>query len=295
MIKRESLFEHGDTTRSERSLHTPGSFAKQNLLYVQEVGRLESLKPHRCIRENVDSFLFMVVLEGKGSLDIEGKHYDMNKGSCALVNCREHYEHISDEADAWKLAWVHFNGNAAKAYYELFLKGNCGENVFQTEDIALWNLLIGELLEYQKDKSQQAELRCGEGLLHLLNQIIENTAETRILDCLEDKEAVRGIREFLNEQYADAEVKHKAAAEFGLEYDMLSRKFETYFGISIEEYISNRRLNAAKELLRFSIKPVEEVAVESGIGDVQLMQQMFRDSEEMTAEEYRAKWAAWIR
>ena len=75
MIKRESLFSTGGMSQSDRCLHTPGSFAKENLLYVQEVGKLKSMKPHRCVRENLDSFLFLIVLEGKGSLDVKGKHF----------------------------------------------------------------------------------------------------------------------------------------------------------------------------------------------------------------------------
>ena len=169
MIERESLFVTKDVTRSERSLHTPGSFAKQNLLYVQEVGRLQSLQPHRCIREKLDSFLFMIVLEGKGNLAVGDTEYALEKGCCAFIDCMEHYEHISDEADAWKLAWVHFNGNAARAYFELFLKCNHDNKMFHTEDIEKWNSLIGTLLAYQGDKSLQAELYCGEYLLHLVN------------------------------------------------------------------------------------------------------------------------------
>ena len=75
----------------------------------------------------------------------------------------------------------------------------------------------------------------------------------------------------------------------------LGEIFYRHFGISMEEYISNRRFNAAKELLRFSIKPIKTVALESGIGDIIMLQQMFRENEGMTAEEYRAKWAQWIR
>lgn len=44
------MFATEGMTSSDRSLHTPGDYAQQNLLYVQEVGRLKSLKPHRCIR-----------------------------------------------------------------------------------------------------------------------------------------------------------------------------------------------------------------------------------------------------
>ena len=50
MIKKDGLFFNEGMTKSDRSLHTPGSFAKQNLLYVQEVGRLQSLTPHKCIK-----------------------------------------------------------------------------------------------------------------------------------------------------------------------------------------------------------------------------------------------------
>ena len=38
-----SLFSTSGITDSVRMLHTPGEFARKNLLYVQEVGRLKSL------------------------------------------------------------------------------------------------------------------------------------------------------------------------------------------------------------------------------------------------------------
>ena len=42
----EGIFASEGITKSDRNLYTPSSFAKQNLLYVQEVGKLESLTPH---------------------------------------------------------------------------------------------------------------------------------------------------------------------------------------------------------------------------------------------------------
>ena len=294
MIKKEGLFSSEGMTRSDRSLHTPGSFARQNLLYVQEVGRLESLTPHRCVRENLDSFLFMIVLEGKGSLDIRDKHYEIRQGDCALVDCMEHYEHISDKEEPWKLAWVHFNGHGARAYYELFLKYGGQKNVFSVRDLQSWDDLIGELLDRQNDKSLVAELHCGELLLQLMNSVIAQVAN----DAVEEgsgRQTANKIREYLNEQYAEREVLSEAEQEFSQEIEELNAVFNRYFGISVEEYVGSRRLNAAKELLRFTVKPVAEVAKESGIGDVIALQQMFRESEGMTAEEYRAKWAQWIR
>lgn len=67
MVKSEELFATEGMTSSDRSLHTPGNFARQNLLYVQEVGRLKSLKPHICAREDLESYLIMIVLDGRGA------------------------------------------------------------------------------------------------------------------------------------------------------------------------------------------------------------------------------------
>ena len=73
MVKKDDIYTTVAMTKSERYLHTPGSFARQNLLYVQEVGQLKSLQPHRCVREKLDSFLLMIILEGKGTLKINDK------------------------------------------------------------------------------------------------------------------------------------------------------------------------------------------------------------------------------
>lgn len=295
MIKGRELFSAGGVTHSERSLHTPGNFAKRYLLYVQEVGWLESLKPHRCVREGLESFLFMIVLEGKGCLSVGERSYELQKGNCAFVDCMEHYEHISDEKDAWKLAWVHFNGHAARGYYDLFLKANENSNVLRLEDLDVWAELMNRLLKSQEDKCLSAELYSGEQLFHILNRVMDCTAHINGMEDETGRLRIGEIREFLNEQYASQDVLEKLEREYGKEFSFLKGAFYQYSGIGMEDYIRNRRLNAAKELLRFSIKPIEEIAAETGIGTADDLQQMFMQSEDMPAEEYRMKWAQWVR
>ena len=103
------------------------------------------------------------------------------------------------------------------------------------------------------------------------------------------------IREFLNEEYANGDVITALEAHIGSNVDSINEDFADYYGIGIKEYLANKRLNAAKELLRFTIKNIDEIAVESGIGTNELMQQLFVDKEGVTPQEYREKWAQWIR
>ena len=206
----------------------------------------------------------------------------------------KHYEHISDEQDAWKLAWVHFNGVTAKAYYDLFYKYQ-QENVFKVKDIDDWNVLIGKLLEKQKDKSFLAELGSAEILLQLLNKVIETVVDKDTLKAEEFKQKNQTIREFLNEDYANQNVLKALEMSIGSKVDTLNEDFSRYYGIGIVEYLENKRLNVAKELLRFTIKTTEEIAVESGIGSCEMMERMFVDKEGVTPQDYREKWAQWIR
>ena len=294
MIQKSNIFSEEGTTSSERFLHTPSVFARQNLLYVQEVGRLQSLKPHRCIRENVESYLFMIVLEGNGKLTLQDKDWELTVGDCAWIDCRQHYEHISDADNGWKLAWVHFNGSIANGYYELFVKNN-KSNIFHTDNRNKWNDLIGKLMEAQRDKTVLGELTSGELLIHLANMAIADVVDRDVLKREEERQEANRIREYLNEAYASSDVIEGAEAALGCEKEEIKQRFQRFYGITIEEYISSRRFNAAKELLRFSVRPIEEIVVESGIGDMITMQQLFRANEGMTAEEYRSKWAQWIR
>ena len=295
MIKKEGLFSNIGMTESDRCLHTPGGFAKKNLLYVQEVGRLQSLKPHKCIRENLDSYLIMLVLEGNGELTVNGVSHSIGAGTCAFIDCMKHYEHISDEVNAWKLAWVHFNGNIAKSYYDLFMKYNNSNSMFYMDDISELNSIIDELLNKQKERNLRAELVCGELLMRLLNTMIENVSDIKTLEDEQMCEIVRDIRETINEKYLQEDLLNIIEEQYKKDIDELSSIFAHQFGIGIVEYVKNRRFNAAKELLRFSIKPMEEVAKESGLGNTTNMQKLFEELEGMSAEEYRAKWAQWIR
>ena len=59
--------------QSNRTLYTPSIFAKTNLIYLQEAGELTALQPHSSSRESLSSYLFFIVLEGKGTIQYENQ------------------------------------------------------------------------------------------------------------------------------------------------------------------------------------------------------------------------------
>ncbi len=106
---------------SNRILSTPSSYAREHYLYVQEIGTLQSLEPHISKRQNLNSFLFLVVLDGEGTLNYSGTRHRISAGDCALINCARPYSHESSATHPWSLKWVHFNGLEASYYYDYFI------------------------------------------------------------------------------------------------------------------------------------------------------------------------------
>lgn len=63
-------------TQSSRIIHTPSTFARSTLFYLQEVGELRALLPHKVSRphkvlrphvssrDSLDSYLFFVIVAG---------------------------------------------------------------------------------------------------------------------------------------------------------------------------------------------------------------------------------------
>lgn len=279
----EKMFTSEGVTKSDRMLHTPGTFAKNHLLYVQEVGKLQSLAPHVCRRENLDSYLIFEVLEGKGSITTEGKTIELQKGDCVWIDCHNAFEHVSSEKDPWKLVWVHFNGNCAAEFYQLFRRKN-ERPVFKARETVKVSDLIERLLEGLKQNMPEMEHHS------LMTQLVTGC----LLETTE-KNRMEEVRECINANYREAGIYKFLAERFGIEQSVLERQFNESYGISVRDYILNRRFNAAKELLRFTIQPMNEVIEESGIGNEDLFYQMFKENEGMTPEEYRKNWAQWIK
>lgn len=293
--------DNNKTTESDRLIHTPSTFARQNLLYAQETGRLKSLKQHSCVRENLDSYLFFVVLDGEGMVSTGGKDYKAVKGDTVLLDCRRRYSHISSADNPWTIRWVHFNGSMPKALFSIFEEGNQLSPVFTPANgTGLYEEILDSLAESFKTKSTLAEIEQSTLIEKILVSCIKDVA-TNVELTLDkedndlDKDEFASLRESVNLHMDENHLERILSIQYGLQPEELSRIFLEKYGISLEAYIVNRKLNKVKELLRFTIKSVDEIMEESGFSEEKELRQLFMDSEQMSPEDYRKRWAQWIK
>lgn len=286
MSNKQPFFSVDGVTQSNRILHTPSIMARKNLIYVQEVGKLKSLIPHICRREKLSSFLIMYVLNGRGYVRTQEQEYTVHAGDCVFLNCMQAYEHLSSEEEPWELLWVHFYGNNAEMYFNLFHEKNAGAPLFRPSGDSPIKDYIQKIMSLKDEKDLLSEFKAAYYLTGLL---------TECLDVVMDEEQLGDMREFVNENFKETEIIHLLTEKYHKTEEELNELFIKNYGIELRDYILVRRFTCAKELLRFTIKDIPVVIEESGIRNEDLFRQLFRENEGMTAEEYRMKWAQWIK
>lgn len=282
-------FSQSDITKSERVLHTPSAFAKNALFYMQEAGTLQSLKSHLCQRENLNSFLFIIVLSGKGVVTIKDKMYALTTSDCVLIDCKQSYSHQSSEDDPWELMWVHFNGGNVQNYYNLFVE-SVPNYIFQTDNATTFITLINKIIEAHNEKNTLTELITSKLITDILTLCFTEAKKEAEYKDTSIAMKLSTIRSYIDENFMNKISLDLLAEQFYISKFHLSREFKELYGVTIGNYIQLQRINYAKKLLRFSDKSIEVIAYECGIPDVSYFNKVFKKSENITASRYRKEW-----
>ena len=275
---------------SRRQLHTPSSFARSSLLYVQEVGTLRSIRSHLSKRSHLDSFLFILVLSGSGKVSFGGTTYDLSGGDCALIDCRSPYSHQSSEQEPWELMWVHFNGCTAPDYYSYFTK-NVSSPVFHADDVTAFSGPILQLLEAAARKDKTAELQCSKLITDILTLCFTVPLKQELASQTGAVGKLQSVKEYIDVHFAEKLSLDEISEQFFLSKFHLSREFKRIYGTTVGNYILGQRITYAKELLRFSDKSMEAIATACGVMDTSYFNKIFKKSEGISPSQYRRRWA----
>ena len=139
-----------------------------------------------------------------------------------FINCMEPYEHISDEDNPWELAWVHFNGNNAGSYYQLFLQNNEDASYFHMCNTESYKDIIDKIMESQNEKDQLSEVNTSLFLTELVTMVIRDVVKIK-----EHKGEynLSKLREQINERFREENLFEKLCQENNM--DELSIKRNT--------------------------------------------------------------------
>ena len=273
---------------SNRIIATPSSYAKEHYLYVQEVGTLQSLEPHISRRQNLNSYLFFIVLEGSGYVSYDNDRFSISVGDCVWLDCTRPYSHESSATDPWSLMWVHFYGKEASYFYADFLKHSLSF-LFHPQDTLAFTDILQHIHQIHTNKSSLMELYSNRHLTDLITlcfteNIIENPETPSI------PEKIRQVHDYLDSHYFQKINLEDLSSRFFISKFHLAREYKKRYGVTIGNDLANKRISHAKSMLRFSEASIENIALDCGFQDAGYFIKVFKKAENMTPLEYRKKW-----
>nr|MCR4928618.1 AraC family transcriptional regulator [Lachnospiraceae bacterium] len=127
-----------------------------------------------------------------------------------------------------------------------------------------------------------------EMLTEIISDVISLSNKTSDID-------VSLVRTLINDNYASYSVIDDICGKIGTTKEAIDEAFVGSYGIGLDDYLRFRRLNVAKEMLRFTIENEKDIAKECGFDDYNAFNKLFEDTESMTPETYRSKWAQWVK
>ena len=102
-----------------------------------------------------------------------------------------------------------------------------------------------------------------------------------------DPEIVDSARLYIDQNYM-RDITLSDVSEFtGFSRCYFSRVFKQQLGQSFSEYLRNKRVSMAEELLIHSRQPIREIAMSAGFGSVATFNRVFRDARNCTPSRYR--------
>lgn len=270
-----------------RVMKTPSPVARRTFFYLQECGHLRAGSNHHTSRQNLQSFLFAIVLDGKGMLQYNSQTEQLEAGDCFFIDCRAPHVYQSNPNEPWELMWVHFNGCTTEEYYKLFISQM--PPVFHPVSNAKFVSLLQELLRLNAETYADTEILTAGLLANLLTNLLTvNSISEEDDTALQAK--LKTILAYIDANFTSDITLDDLSHRFYISKYYLTREFKRAYGETIFQHIIGLRINYAKRLLRFTDKSVEEISVLCGFNDQSYFSKQFKKAENVTCLAFRRRW-----
>ena len=278
-----------DSVDSNRILYTPSPFAKNSLFYLQEAGSLKAKKPHINQRNYLDSYLFLIVLSGYGTVGALDQSVELHQGECAFIDCSHSYFHQTS-SDLWTLMWIHFNGFSMSSIYDKFLERS-GAFYFSVSDTDIYIRILNSLIEDARSDSYVKDMLIHERISSLVSQIMKDCwKDNRFIKHPQNNQKISSVYNYLHDHFQESISLDYLSQTFFINKYYLTRLFKQQYGKTISDHLLELRINNAKKRLRFTSDSVENIAITCGFNDISYFSKKFKKAEGLSPTAFRKQW-----
>ena len=237
----------------------------------------------------------LLTLEGMVTYTIEDKMYQVRKGEILIVPPDTLHSLTMGEGSSRYLFL--FESDAIMTMRDIKSMAMYFHKPFHLRDGSDAHVRIRELLLRAREAYEKREMMwntmCYSCILRIyatLGQRYLSGIKPRTGDNMRnmDSEVINAVMTYINNHYRE-ELSLEDVAKFaGFSRYYFSRSFKRQTGYSFKDYLCQKRLQVAMDLLIRTNRSMRDVAIESGFGSVATFNRVFREKKGCTPTQYRA-------
>jgi AraC-like DNA-binding protein/quercetin dioxygenase-like cupin family protein len=234
----------------------------------------------------LQEFQMVYITRGKGMFVSKLKQeITVPEGSMFVLFPGEWHTYKPGDQTGWESYWVGFNGSFAQellADKQSYISNPVLNIGYDEEIVSLYK----KILEISANERPGYQNLLSGIVIHLLSYILyreknKNLNDKEVFNKIDKARLI--IREKLNTAISPEEI----AASLNMSYTWFRRMFKNYTGLAPAQYISQLKIQKAKELLSVTNKTVKEIAFDLGFESVDYFSTQFRKQTNQTPTQFR--------
>lgn len=264
----------------------PSDFARANLIYLLEVGYRElACAPSNVVKAS--SFLFFVVTDGLGRLEYDGNSYKLSPGCCAFLDGEKTYTYHAINTN-FTVYYVYFDGFCIKDIYEEYLQQG-GLPCFRAHGWKMYARKIQQIYDLAESDSNIKEMELYGKLTALLALLMKGAGNAEKQIHSRRQQDLQRVKKYLDQNYQERITLSSLSDMFYIDKFYLARLFREQFGNSVNQYLIQVRITNAKNLLRSTDLPINEIGENCGMENTNYFCRIFKKHEGMSPGEFRKR------
>jgi len=275
---------------SEYFVYSPSAVARNTFFYPICTGHFIYEPHYELRRTSYDSYLLMYVQKGQFILECEGKKQTAGMGSFVLLDCYRPHAYYSDTG--WESIWCHFDGQMARAYYDLTVS-YLGNIFTLVDDYPVLNKMTAIYQTFAEGRPIREAL-LSKQLTDIWTALLMDQAERpgsgkvgRVSVWEGDSIGMENVISYINEHFTGKITIQTLAEQAMLSQYHFIRMFKSYTSFTPHEYIVNIRISAAKYMLKNTSLSVKDIGLDAGFPSESAFCTAFKKKMGITPTEYR--------
>jgi AraC-like DNA-binding protein len=229
----------------------------------------------------LQEYQLLYVTKGKGLFSsLQIRNIEIREGTVFLLKPGEWHTYRPDESTGWECYWVGFGGAVTESLQN---ENTIIQIGYDEEMVGLYR----KILEVSNSERPGYQQLLSGILIHLLAYLFyrekhQNWRDKEVLSKIEKARLI--IREKINSPLSPEEI----AASLNMSYTWFRRIFRQYTGMAPAQYITQLKIQKAKELLSVTTLSIKEIALELGYESIDYFSTQFRKQTGQTPTQFRA-------